>query len=173
MSSCAPSSAPPSLLTSFRASPQADVARTADGARLLGHSYVRLLPKENGVRPLINLRRVPKSNTGEPVRDAKGAFVKSINATLKDTFSVLVQSKVRSLVRLVLSRDELVLTTPICPFTGLGRFAVRRFNLGRRRHLPEVEGVQAADRRRRGINAVSSSDMQVSADVALTALISL
>ena len=56
--------------------------------RKLGYSYVRLLPKEAGVRPIVNLRRAPKGGNGRQ---------DSINRILRATFEVLTYEKVRLL----------------------------------------------------------------------------
>jgi hypothetical protein len=72
--------------------------------RQLTHSYVRLLPKEFGVRPIINLKRKPAvppaSSTGTGTRwggrgGGKVATLMSVNSTLKEVFEVLVLKKVR------------------------------------------------------------------------------
>jgi len=49
-------------------------------ARSLGYSHVRLLPKDTGVRPIVNLKR--KSSQGS-----------SINSILKATFKILTYEK--------------------------------------------------------------------------------
>lgn len=87
----------PTTLTSpptGRALLQFEVNKVAGGGyRQLGHSQVRLLPKETGVRPIINLRRKPKAVEGAPFnKDA----LKSINSRLAETFSVLVHHSVRT-----------------------------------------------------------------------------
>lgn len=46
---------------------------------------MRLLPKEAGVRPIVNLRRVPKDGSGRQ---------DSINRILRATFEVLTYEKV-------------------------------------------------------------------------------
>lgn len=46
---------------------------------------MRLLPKEAGVRPIVNLRRVPKGGNGRQ---------DSINRILRATFEVLTYEKV-------------------------------------------------------------------------------
>lgn len=51
--------------------------------RKLPHSFVRLLPKETGVRPIVNLSR-------------KSEGTKSINQILQATFRILQYEKVRS-----------------------------------------------------------------------------
>lgn len=53
--------------------------------RKLGYSFVRLLPKEAGVRPIVNLRRAPKGANGRQ---------DSINRILRATFEVLRYEKV-------------------------------------------------------------------------------
>ncbi|CDZ98129.1 telomerase reverse transcriptase [Phaffia rhodozyma] len=72
------------------------ITRTYTGeCRKLGHSYVRLLPKENGVRPIINLRRRPKPpkpdlETGKIPWDWQS---KSVNGALKETFNIFAHRK--------------------------------------------------------------------------------
>ncbi|KAJ3554494.1 hypothetical protein NM688_g3081 [Phlebia brevispora] len=51
--------------------------------RRLGYSFVRLLPKETGVRPIINLRR----------REANTPYKRSINQILKAAFHILTYEK--------------------------------------------------------------------------------
>ena len=53
--------------------------------RKLGYSFVRLLPKEAGVRPIVNLKRAPKDGNGRQ---------DSINRILRATFEVLTYEKV-------------------------------------------------------------------------------
>ena len=58
--------------------------RHRDHSRLLGHSQIRLLPKECGVRPIINLRRkVPQTQHG------KTTLMRNINSRLTPCFAVL------------------------------------------------------------------------------------
>jgi len=52
------------------------------GQSHLGHSFLRLLPKSNGVRPIVNLKRKRTSHTGL-----------SINSILQNLFSVLSYEK--------------------------------------------------------------------------------
>lgn len=60
------------------------VVKDAMKTRSLGVSHVRLLPKENGMRPIINLRRrTQKLYKGQPV------LGKSVNSILTPAFSVL------------------------------------------------------------------------------------
>lgn len=49
--------------------------------RQLGYSHIRLLPKETGVRPIVNLTRKPK--TGQ-----------AINKVLQNAFQILTYEKV-------------------------------------------------------------------------------
>lgn len=55
--------------------------------RQLGFSFIRLLPKETGVRPIVNLRRRtnPKGQSAKPIL--------SINQTLRTTFAILTYEK--------------------------------------------------------------------------------
>ena len=58
--------------------------RQARHSRLLGHSQVRLLPKETGARPIINLRRkIIKNQNGKPV------LSQNINSRLMPCFATL------------------------------------------------------------------------------------
>jgi telomerase reverse transcriptase len=58
--------------------------RQARHSRLLGHSQVRLLPKETGARPIINLRRkLIKNQNGKPV------LSQNINSRLMPCFATL------------------------------------------------------------------------------------
>ncbi|KAG8975768.1 hypothetical protein FRB90_009409, partial [Tulasnella sp. 427] len=56
------------------------VADTVMKARQLGYSYIRLLPKDTGVRPIVNLRRKPKTGL-------------SINRVLQNAFQILSYEK--------------------------------------------------------------------------------
>lgn len=58
-------------------------------ARQLGFSQVRLLPKENGVRPIMNLRRRPTIKKG-----LKSMLGPSINSTLSPVYNILSYEKV-------------------------------------------------------------------------------
>lgn len=70
--------------------------------RKLGFSFVRLLPKETGVRPIVNLRRKKVSRedvcsfsfSDEKVQIGSGQYPQSINQILKAAFLVLQYEKV-------------------------------------------------------------------------------
>ena len=58
--------------------------------RKLGYSQLRLLPKEVGARPIMNLRRRTQTNFGN-----KLVLGRSINSLLRPAFTVLNYEKVR------------------------------------------------------------------------------
>ena len=72
--------------------------------RQLGYSFVRLLPKETGVRPIINLRRRENKVCGGDRRyiscftlscvSQAGPYKQSINQILKAAFHILTYEKV-------------------------------------------------------------------------------
>lgn len=81
------------------------------------------------------------------MRDAKGAFVKSINATLKETFSILVERKVilvKRRGRREVEADRRVAFS-LSLRSGIGRLSLRSFHPRSRRYLPEAQGVQEDD----------------------------
>ncbi|KAK4702528.1 telomerase reverse transcriptase, partial [Phenoliferia sp. Uapishka_3] len=57
--------------------------------RTLGFSYLRLLPKDTGVRPIVNLQRKPKKLG----RQSQVEYGKSINQQLQTTFQALAYEK--------------------------------------------------------------------------------
>ena len=59
-------------------------------ARNFGYSYIRLLPKETGVRPIVNLRRRSQKYGADPY---KMGFQQSINSVLESTFHILNYEK--------------------------------------------------------------------------------
>ena len=61
--------------------------------RKLGYSFVRLLPKDTGVRPIVNLRRKTKA-----VSDSPHDLSRSINQILSAAFEILRHEKVRMIV---------------------------------------------------------------------------
>lgn len=63
--------------------PTANALKTL-GARTLGFSHIRLLPKAKGMRPIVNLRR--RVNM---FRDGKSTLGRSINSVIQPIFSVL------------------------------------------------------------------------------------
>lgn len=63
-------------------------ARKVLDSRTLGFSQVRLLPKETGVRPIMNLRRKSLK------KGSKHILGSSINATLAPVYNVLTFEKV-------------------------------------------------------------------------------
>lgn len=68
------------------------------GSRTLGFSQVRLLPKETGVRPIMNLRR-------RPIRKGdKRLLGVSINSVLTPVHNVLTYEKV-SIINVVLGKS--------------------------------------------------------------------
>lgn len=58
-------------------------------SRVLGYSQVRLVPKETGVRPIMNLRRK------QPKVGTKNRFGSSINTLLAPVYNVLTLERVR------------------------------------------------------------------------------
>jgi telomerase reverse transcriptase len=60
-------------------------------SRTLGFSQLRLLPKETGVRPIMNLRR------RTPKKGHKGILGSSINSTLTPVYNVLKLEQVSTL----------------------------------------------------------------------------
>jgi telomerase reverse transcriptase len=67
---------------------KAEDAQKILNSRNISFSYVRLLPKEIGVRPVMNLkRRVPKGALGNSIGS-------SINSVLAPLFNVLTYEKV-------------------------------------------------------------------------------
>jgi telomerase reverse transcriptase len=78
--------------------------------RQLGFSFVRWLPKETGVRPIVNLRRRAGSKVCFPnkirrcflliyAQDRYAKQALSINQALKTAFAILTYEKVRRLVQ--------------------------------------------------------------------------
>lgn len=65
-----------------------NVANSVLDSRTLGFSQIRLLPKEKGVRPILNLRR------RQVRRDSKRALGPSINSTLAPVYNMLTFEKV-------------------------------------------------------------------------------
>lgn len=65
-----------------------NVAKSVLDSRTIGFSQIRLLPKEKGVRPILNLRR------RQVRRDSKRALGPSINATLAPVYNMLTFEKV-------------------------------------------------------------------------------
>ncbi|OBT76587.1 hypothetical protein VF21_05363 [Pseudogymnoascus sp. 05NY08] len=63
------------------------VANSILDSRTIGFSQIRLLPKEKGVRPIMNLRR------RQLRRDSKRAFGPSINSTLAPVYNMLTFEK--------------------------------------------------------------------------------
>ncbi|KAK9764101.1 Telomerase reverse transcriptase [Basidiobolus ranarum] len=67
--------------------------------RDIGYSYLRLLPKENGVRPIVNLRRKyikNLSNTSQgKAKSRKKELGLSINTLLQNAFQILTFEKTR------------------------------------------------------------------------------
>ncbi|KAI5476957.1 telomerase reverse transcriptase [Pseudohyphozyma bogoriensis] len=63
-------------------------AETILASRKLGYSFVRLLPKETGVRPIMNLQMKPKKKVGNELKIGK-----SINRVLRGTFHALTYEK--------------------------------------------------------------------------------
>ena len=63
--------------------PTAKALRTL-GARTLGFSHIRLLPKAKGMRPIVNLRRRVNK-----IKDGKSTLGRSINSVIQPIFSVL------------------------------------------------------------------------------------
>lgn len=66
----------------------ANVAKSVLDSRTIGFSKIRLLPKEKGVRPILNLRR------RQVRRDSKRALGPSINSTLAPVYNMLTFEKV-------------------------------------------------------------------------------
>lgn len=73
--------------TAFEPVSKAD-ALTIMSKRKFGYSYIRLLPKETGVRPIVNLRRRSQkvASDSDP---GKANFQQSINSILESTFHIL------------------------------------------------------------------------------------
>lgn len=67
--------------------PTAEALRTL-GARTLGFSHIRLLPKLKGMRPIVNLRRRVNK-----IQDGKPTLSRSINSIVQPIFSVLDYTK--------------------------------------------------------------------------------
>ncbi|KFY15261.1 hypothetical protein V491_05723 [Pseudogymnoascus sp. VKM F-3775] len=65
----------------------ANVAKSVLDSRTIGFSKIRLLPKEKGVRPILNLRR------RQVRRDSKRALGPSINSTLAPVYNMLTFEK--------------------------------------------------------------------------------
>lgn len=65
-----------------------NVAKSVLDSRTIGFSQIRLLPKEKGVRPVLNLRR------RQVRRDSKRALGPSINSTLAPVYNMLTFEKV-------------------------------------------------------------------------------
>ncbi|KAG8623324.1 hypothetical protein KVT40_008300 [Elsinoe batatas] len=76
--------------------------RRMQGRQSLGESKIRLLPKEKGVRPIINLRR----RTMVKGRDGKMVLRRSVNGALKPAFAVLNCEKGGRLGASLFSADE-------------------------------------------------------------------
>lgn len=66
------------------------LAKTVLDSRSLGFSQIRLLPKEKGVRPILNLRR------RQVRRDSKRSLGPSINSVLAPVYNMLTFEKVDS-----------------------------------------------------------------------------
>lgn len=67
-----------------------NTAKSILSSRTIGFSQIRLLPKEKGVRPIMNLRR-------RPVRaDSKKVLGASINSVLAPIYNMLTFEKVCS-----------------------------------------------------------------------------
>ncbi|KAL5345486.1 Telomerase reverse transcriptase [Pseudogymnoascus australis] len=64
-----------------------NVAKSVLDSRTIGFSQIRLLPKEKGVRPVLNLRR------RQVRRDSKRALGPSINSTLAPVYNMLTFEK--------------------------------------------------------------------------------
>ena len=67
-------------------------------SRRLGYSHIRLLPKETGVRPIVNLRRRSTRQTGgdEQRRRESERLGQSINFILQSAFHILTYEKKRA-----------------------------------------------------------------------------
>ncbi|KAJ3019795.1 hypothetical protein HKX48_001768 [Thoreauomyces humboldtii] len=81
---------------------QVDPVEYASGsAKSLGYSYIRLLPKDHGVRMITNLRRrFPKKAAGNGAGPADASKIKqngfSINSILQNAFQILTFEKAQS-----------------------------------------------------------------------------
>jgi telomerase reverse transcriptase len=83
--------------------------------RELGFSFVRLLPKETGVRPIINLRRKQNVRVASDVQkrltdETLKASSRSINQVLQITFDLLTYEKVHHMLSLLITRLIIVMT---------------------------------------------------------------
>lgn len=74
-----------------------DKAQNILNSRTLGFSQVRLLPKETGVRPIMNLRRRPVS------KGSRAMLGSSINTILAPIYNVLTLERVSNPIRVFIS----------------------------------------------------------------------
>jgi telomerase reverse transcriptase len=78
-----------SLKTTMFEEMKTENAQKILSSRTIGFSHVRLLPKETGVRPIINLKRRVVKGSGKTLGS-------SINSILSPVFSVLTYEKVKN-----------------------------------------------------------------------------
>jgi telomerase reverse transcriptase len=98
-----------------------DEAHKILDSRALGFSQVRLLPKETGVRPIMNLRRrVVQKNTK--------LLGSSINSVLGPIHSILTHEKVRNIFEFILDAANFLDNQPRTPWLS---------SILSRRSLPE------------------------------------
>lgn len=74
---------------------QNELAQYHGRERQLAYSFMRLLPKEFGARPIVNLnRRVPRLLRAGTASESKGDLMWGINVILRNVFQILNWYKV-------------------------------------------------------------------------------
>lgn len=84
-----------------------DKAQQILDSRSLGFSQIRLLPKETGVRPIMNLRRRAVK------KGFKNFLGMSINSVLAPVYNVLTLEKVQATLRMIATANHVRLRTQI------------------------------------------------------------